>query len=308
MTLREGLAFHDGMPVTAPAAVEAVSAIADEASPGHNARLAALIKVAVLTADGDRVIVFETNAPNAAFPWTLSAPGIAVLGALSDAFPISATGPYVFQEAVPDQIYRVAANPDDRLGAPGLEAATFVTTPDPSAAALAFEAGEVDMVINYPEADYARIQETRAQGFAAPTARRYSYTANARSDPMADPLIGQAASHAIDRGCIVEAVLSGVGGVLAETIFPEGTQWAADVPTAYDRAEAERLLSEAGAVKQGGRWTLDGAPLEIDIVTYSSRAPSPPTATLTQAFLQAIGVQANIRVGEYGAMNDAIAA
>ncbi|MEO0473524.1 MAG: sterol desaturase family protein, partial [Bacteroidota bacterium] len=31
VTLREGLAFHDGMPVTAPAAVEAVSAIADEA-------------------------------------------------------------------------------------------------------------------------------------------------------------------------------------------------------------------------------------------------------------------------------------
>ena len=124
---------------------------------------------------------------------------------------------------------------------------------------------------------------------------------------MANPLIRRAVSHAIDRDGIVEAVLSGVGGVPATTIFPEGTQWAADTATPYDPAEAERLLAEAGAIKEGGRWTLDGEPLVIEIVTYASRAPLPPTATLTQAFLQAIGVGAEIRTGEYGAMNDAIA-
>ena len=52
---------------------------------------------------------------------------------------------------------------------------------------------------------------------------------------------------------------------------------------------------------------LDGEPLEIDIVTYSSRAALPPTAELTQAFLQAIGVASKVSVGEYGASNDAIA-
>lgn len=308
VTLREGLTFHDGTPVTAQAAVDALSAIADEASPGHNGRLAALMDLASLFADGERTIVFETNAPNAAFPHTLSDPGIAILGEPSDAFPINATGPYVFQEAVPDQTYRVAANSDYRLGAPGLDGVTFTTAPDPSAAALAFEAGEVDMVINYPEADFVRIQETGAQGFASPTARLYFYTANARSGPMANPLIRRAVSHAIDRGGIVDAVLEGVGGAPAETIFPEGFAWTADTPTPYDPAEAERLLAEAGAVKEGGTWALDGEPLEIDIVTYSSRAPLPPTAALTQAFLQAIGVGAEVRVGEYGAMNDAIAA
>lgn len=60
-------------------------------------------------------------------------------------------------------------------------------------------------------------------------------------------------------------------------------------------------------MKDGGRWTMDGAPLEIDIVTYSSRAALPVTAELTQAFLQAIGIPASVRVGEYGASNDAIA-
>ncbi|MEL7181117.1 MAG: ABC transporter substrate-binding protein [Pseudomonadota bacterium] len=308
VTLREGLSFHDGSAVTAEAVIAAIAPISDEEHPGHNARIASLLDLAGMSADGDRVVVFETNSPNAAFPWTLSEPGIAVLGASSDAFPINATGPFVFKEAVPEQLYRVEANPDYRLGTPGLEEVRVVVSVNPATAALAFEAGEVDLVINYPETDFGRIQETGAQGFSAPTARLYFYTVNAANGPMANLLIRQAVSYAIDRDAVVAAALSGVGGVPAGTVYPEGTGWAADIAPTYDPAKAEMLLAEAGATKEGGIWMLDGEPLEIDIVTYSSRAALPPTAELTQAFLSAIGVHANITVGEWGAGNDAIAA
>ncbi|MEP5633391.1 MAG: ABC transporter substrate-binding protein [Tateyamaria sp.] len=308
ITLRDGLAFHDGTPVTAQSIVDAITPISVEDHPGYNARIANLLDLASISTDGDTVVVFETNSPNAAFPWTLSEPGIAILGAASQDYPINGTGPYVFQEAIPDQLYRVAANDDYRLGTPGFEEVRVVGIPDPGASALAFEAGEVDMVINYPETDFARIQETGALGFAAPTARLYFYTVNAASGPMANPLIRRAVSAAIDREGIVQAALSGVGGVPAGTVYPAGMGWAADIDPVYDPALAEDLLAQAGAVKEGGTWMLDGAPLEIDIVTYSSRAALPPTAELTQAFLQAIGVTAKISVGEYGASNDAIAA
>ncbi len=307
VTLRDGLTFHDGTPVTAQAVVDAIVPISDEAHAGYNARIANLLDLASISTDGDQVVVFTTNSPNAAFPWALSEPGIAVLGAASDDYPINATGPYVFQEAIPEQLYRVAANTAYRLGKPGFEEIRVVAIPDPGASALAFEAGEVDMVINYPETDFARIQETGALGFAAPTARLYFYTVNATNGPMANPLIRRAISAAIDRQGLVDAALSGVGGVPAGTVYPAGTGWAADIAPVYDPALAEELLAAAGAVKDGGRWMLDGAPLEIDIVTYSSRAALRPTAELTQAFLQAIGVTANVRVGEYGASNDAIA-
>ncbi len=308
VTLREGVQFHDGTSLTAEAIVASVSAILDEAHEGHNARVAKLLDLAGVSADGDRVVVFETNSPDAAFPWTLSEPAIAVLGPKSDAFPINATGPYVFKEAIPQQLYRVEANPDYRLGTPRLDEVKVVVSGDPATAALAFEAGEVDMVINYPEADFARIQNTGALGFTAPTARLYFYTVNAASGPMANPLIRRAVSMAIDRAGVVDAALSGVGGVPAGTVYPAGKGWAADIPAAYDPAKAESLLAEAGAIKEGGRWMLNGAPLEIDIVTYSGRAALAPTAELTQAFLQAIGVTATVRVGEYGASNDAMKA
>jgi len=293
VTLRDGVAFHDGTPVTADAVVAAISAILDEADPAHNKRVAKLLDLAGISADGDSVVIFETNSANAAFPWTLSEPAIAVLGPVSEAFPINATGPFVFKEAIPEQLYRATANADYRLGTPGLDEVRVVVAGDPASAALALEAGEVDMVINYPEADFERIQSTGALGFSAPTARL---------------LIRRAVSLAIDRDGIVAGALSGVGGVPAGTIYPDSTGWAADIPAAYDPAKAEALLAEAGAVKTGGQWTLDGAPLEIDIVTYSSRAALAPTAEITQAFLQAIGVKANVLVGEYGASNDAIAA
>lgn len=308
VTLREGVTFHDGSPVTAQAVIDAIAPISQEDHGGYNARIASLLDLAGMMADGDRVIVFETNSPNAAFPWTLSEPGIAVLGPASDAFPINATGPYVFKEAIPGQLYRAEVNPNYRLGTPGLAEVRVVAADDPATAALAFEAGEVDMVINYPESDFERIQSTGAQGFSAPTTRLYFYSVNAANGPMANPLIRRAVSLAIDRQGVVDATLAGVGGIPAGTIFPAGLGWAADIAPSYDPAAAEKLLAEAGAVKEGGRWMLDGSPLEIDIVTYSSRAALSPTAELTQAFLQAIGVTANVRVGEYGASNDAIAA
>ncbi len=308
VTLREGLTFHDGTPVTAQAVIDAIAPISEEGNPAHNARAAKLLDLAGMSADGDMVVVFETNSPNAAFPYALSEPAVAVLGAASQAYPINATGPFIFKEAVPEQLYRVEANDSYRMGAPKLAEVSVVYNNDAGANALAFEAGEVDMVVNYPETDFTRIQETGALGFSAPTARLYFYTVNATSGPMANPLVRKAVSVAIDREGIVEAALSGVAGVPAGTMFPAGKGWAADIAPEYDMARAEALLTEAGAVKQGGQWMLDGEAIEIDIVTYTGRAALAPTAELTQAFLQAIGIKANVRVGEYGAATDAMAA
>ena len=306
VTLKEDVTFHDGTALTSQSVVDSITGILEEGHEGHNARVAKLLDLASLSADGDNIVVFNTNAPNAAFPWTLSEPAIAILGAASDDYPINATGPYIFREAIPEQLYRAEANTNYREGAPGLSEVRIVASADPAASALAFEAGEVDMVINYPEADFERIQSTGAQGFTAATARLYFYTVNAASGPLANPLIRRAVSLAIDRNGIVDAALSGVGGQAAGTIFPDGTNWAADIAATYDANQAEELLAEAGAVKEGGRWMLDGEPLEIKIVTYSSRAALPPTAELTQAFLQSIGVSAKVSIGEYGASNDAI--
>jgi peptide/nickel transport system substrate-binding protein len=83
--------------------------------------------------------------------------------------------------------------------------------------------------------------------------------------------------------------------------------WAADIKPVYDPAKAEALLAEAGATKQNSVWMLDGKPLTINLVTYSSRAPLPPTAELIQAYLGAIGITTKVTIGEYEANNEKLA-
>jgi peptide/nickel transport system substrate-binding protein len=101
VTLREGLAFHDGSPVTAQAVIDAIAPISDEKHAGHNARVAKLLDLAGMSTDDDAVVVFETNSPNAAFPWSLSEPAIAILGTPSNAFPINATGSFTAWKQTP---------------------------------------------------------------------------------------------------------------------------------------------------------------------------------------------------------------
>ena len=78
VTLRDGVKFHDGSALTAQSVVDAIAPISEEGHPGHNARVAKLLDLAAISTDGERVVVFETNNPNAAFPWTLSEPAIAM--------------------------------------------------------------------------------------------------------------------------------------------------------------------------------------------------------------------------------------
>jgi len=229
VTLRGNLTFHDGSPVTAQSVIDSFMPIAEEGHAAHNPRLVRLMDLAGIEADGALTVVFRTKSPNAAFPWTLTEPGVAVLGSASDTFPINATGPFVFREAVPDQLYRVEANPNYRDGPPALAEVRVVKTGDPAAAALAFEAGEVDLVINYPETDYDRVLGAGAQGFAAPTTRLFFYGLNVTNGPLENRLIRRAVSLAIDRQGIVEAALSGVGGVPAGAVFPAMMDWAADI-------------------------------------------------------------------------------
>ena len=67
VTLRDGVKFHDGTAMTAQTVADSISTISSEGNAGHNKRIAKLLGLASVSADGDKVVVFETQKPNAAF-------------------------------------------------------------------------------------------------------------------------------------------------------------------------------------------------------------------------------------------------
>ena len=178
--IRPGVLFHDGSALDA-AAVKASFDGVGKTEAAANARLLRLLDIAEITADG-MTVTFRTKRPNAAFPFALSEPSAAIVRDGTPAMPIIATGPFQFVSNDPDK--RMTVKAFDRYwgGAPKTRELVIDSIPDAQTARLALEAGNVDLVINYPETDFAKLAKANTgQRFLAPTLRLFFMAANTKS-------------------------------------------------------------------------------------------------------------------------------
>ena len=308
--LRPGVVFHDGSPLDA-AAVKASFDGIGKTEPSSNARLLRLLDLSEIIADG-MAVTFKTKQPNAAFPYALTEPSAAIVRDGTSSLPIIATGPFQFVSNDPNKRMTVKAFDKYWGGAPKTREVVIDSVPEAQTARLALEAGDVDLVINYPETNFAALAKAdKGQRFTGPTTRLFFMAANTKSGPLADKRIRQALSLAIDRDAIVDVALGGVGGTRADGIFPQVMKtWvnpALKLP--YDVAKAKTLLASTGAVPgNDGVLRLNGAPLVLKLAIYEGRASFKPTSEMVQAMCQAVGVKLEIRMGEYEANDVALKA
>ncbi|MEL7526403.1 MAG: ABC transporter substrate-binding protein, partial [Pseudomonadota bacterium] len=266
-----------------------------------------------ITVEDDHTLVFKTKSPNSAFLWSLTEPSAAVLKDGTDDLPLIGTGPFVFVMAEPDKTYQTRKFADYWGGEPKLDKIVMDALSDPSVAALALQAGDVDLVTNYPEPDFAALKEKgEGQLFSNPTTRLFFFQVRTADGPMANDALRTAVSLGLDRETIVAASLNGVGGEVANSLFPATmASWAnGDLALDYDPEKAKALLDEAGIkdTNGDGNRELDGEEISLKIRSYEGRAALRPTLEITQALLQQIGIGAEIAMGEYDANNEALKA
>lgn len=313
LTLREGVLFHDGTPVTAQAVKDSFEKLSEEGHPGNNPRLTKSLNIAAIERVDDMTLIFRTNAPNSAFLWALTQPSAAVMKEGTDAMPIIGTGPFVFEKAVAEKSYVATGFADYWGGAPKLDRLVIDAISDASVAALALQAGDVDLVTNYPEPDFAKLKEAgEGQLFSNATTRLFFFQPRMNAGPLSNPAVLKAVSLGMDRDTIVAASLAGVGGQSADGIFPASmSSWVNnDLDLAYDPAKAQALLDEAGIIDSDGNGIreLDGKDIVLKIRSYEGRPALRPTLEISQVMLQQIGLGAEIAMGEFGANNDALKA
>lgn len=313
ITLREGVLFHDGTPVTAMAVKESFAKLDEEGHPGHNPRLSKLLDIQSIETPDDHTLIFTTNAPNSAFLWSLTEPSAAVMKDGTEEMPLIGTGPFMFEMAETDKTYVTRAFADYWGGAPKLDRLVIDAISDPSVAALALQSGDVDLVTNYPEPDFAMLKGAgEGQLFSGATTRLFFYQLRVGSGPLSNPALRQAVSLGLDRETIVAAALAGVGGDVANAIFPANmTSWVnADLSLPYDPTKAQALLDEAGIVDTDGNGIreIDGQDIVLKLRSYEGRAALRPTLEISQVLLQQIGIGAEIGMGEFGANNEALEA
>jgi peptide/nickel transport system substrate-binding protein len=266
--LREGVTWHDGEPFTS--ADVAFSAMEVWKEHGNLGRAFFANLESVDTPD-DHTAVFNFSQPMPSQLFEIAMPALTAVVpqhllegtelANPDApnpynlAPVG-TGPYVFAEYRPGELYRLTAYEEywDE-GKPLLDEIVFTFLPDPATKATAIETGDIDLTAfsAIPLLDLDRIDalddvSVITEGYEGLT---YEVTLdyNHRNEILADPDVRKAIRMAVDPQAIVDTVFSGFGARPATGPVPstDPVFYTSDVTTyEFDPAAAEALLDEAG--------------------------------------------------------------
>ena len=277
-TLREGLTWSDGEPVTASDFEFAFRRLMDPANAAEYAYLQYPIRNAEAINSGEMDDLEQLGVKaidDRTLEITLETPTPYFLGALTHftAYPlpehvveehgddwvgignIVTNGPYVPVEWVPGSHVLTEKNPEFHDAANvSIDGVKFFVLEDQAAALKRYRAGEFDILTDIPKDQYAWMQENLpGQLRVSPFAGLYYYVVNNEKPPFDDANVRQALSMAINREVIGPQVL-GTGELPAYSWVPPGMagyeepaelEWK-DMPYPEKVAEAKRLLEKAG--------------------------------------------------------------
>ncbi|MDQ0921711.1 peptide/nickel transport system substrate-binding protein [Pseudarthrobacter sp. W1I19] len=287
-TLRDGVHFHDGSPMTSAEVVTSLTAAA-HASPKPR-----ILDGVELTAreDGPGAVTITTAAPDPLLPQRLSSPQLAILagpaykqGGVVD--PVGAgTGPFrlVSVDGTSSaRLDRFDGYWGERAQAEGIDV-QFV--PDGTARAAALRTGDADIVEAIPVGQVARVDQALVH--EVPMPRTNTLYLNTAKGPFADPAVRAAAREAIDAGTIVDRVYEGradkAAGLLGPALPRAAQERSSD---SYTATMASRVA--AAAVKG----------TSIRLGTFTDRTELPEVAVQLEQQLEAAGFTVEQEVREY---------
>ncbi|AYC34273.1 ABC transporter substrate-binding protein [Pseudomonas cavernae] len=207
------------------------------------------------------------------------------------------TGPFVFERYAKDAQIRYRANPDYWAGKPPLDKLLFAITPDPNVRVQQVKAGACQVALYPKPTDVPALRQEPKLRLGEQEALMIAYVAlNTRHPPLDDVRVRQAINLAFDKQAYIRAQYGEGAASPAVNPYPPSLLGynGAIAPWPHDPARAKRLLAEAG----------HASGLKLSIWTRPGGGPTNPNpgigAQMLQADLAAIGIQAQIRVYEWG--------
>jgi peptide/nickel transport system substrate-binding protein len=288
--LRQGVRWHDGAPFTAKDVVCTYDLLLEKSADRlrANPRKHSLKNLDRVTADGDFQVSFHLKRPQPAFMMLL-ANGFApiypchVPAARMRQHPIG-TGPFKFVEFKPNEVIRVARNPDYwKPGLPYLDGIEYTVIRNPATAVLAFVSGKVDMTfphqLTVPLFRDVRSQVPQAICEQTPFGgvNRHLLINRDRA-PFNNPDLRRALTLSIDRQAFIDIIADGEGEIGGVMQPPPGGAWGMpreqlaklpgyDPDVAKSREEARRIMRRLGYGpdnRLGARITTRETPLYRD--------------------------------------------
>lgn len=296
-TLREGVTFSNGEKLDAEAVKWNVERVLDPKTGARNKPwFAAISEVKVIS---PTTVEFVTKGAYPDLPdqmsmfllmppkWTAqNNPSVAALG----------SGPYELVNFSSGDRIVLKARKDYWGEKPAFDNVTFRIIPEDASRIAALQAGDVDLITQFPTSEIARIKAGgKADAGSVPGTRGMFIKLNAMKPPFKDnPKLWHALNLGIDRKAINDGLLDGLAQISAcQPLSPVYFGYNPDLkPMPYDPAQAKKLLAEAGFP--------NGLTMDLEVPTGRYIQASDITQVVASQ-LADIGVTVKLREMEFGA-------
>jgi len=306
-SLRPGVKFQDGAPLTAAAVKASFERMTDPAAPmprGGN-----LANVASVTAVDELTVRVSLKTPDPDFLGKLLQ--IDVLdpaswkGLTPDKAP-SGTGPFQLVSYVPDQRVEFKKFPGYWGGEPYLDQIVIQVVPDPATQEIELESGKIDFMDYVPAKDVSRLQHEGLQKMSFGRVNWGRLVFNLKT--VTDLQVRQAVCYAFDRNAVLQDAMYGLGTPQLTLAVPGTWAYSSKItPYRYDPARAEQILDQAGwtAPRPGAMRQKDGKPLVLNLPT-SSNGDWEIITQMIQQMLRNVGIDSRITTMEPNTFYDAV--
>lgn len=206
------------------------------------------------------------------------------------------TGPFIFGRFQKDASIRYKANRDYFAGKPAIDTLVFAITPDANVRLQKLRRNECQIALSPKPLDVqAAAQEPNLKVESTPAFMTAFVAINSQHPPLDKPEVRQAINLAFDKASYLKAVFEDTAQAANGPYPPNTWSYAKDLPGyPKDLTKARALMAKAG-LKDGFKTTIWTRP------SGSLLNPNPSLgAQLLQADLAELGIQAEIRVIEWG--------
>jgi peptide/nickel transport system substrate-binding protein len=310
--IREGVAWHDGTPVTVDDVIWTYELSVDDEIAYANLQYFQFVD-RVERVD-DRTVTFHftdahSDAPMDFTQWSPmpkhlleDVPPAEMRNAEYNRDPVG-NGPFKFVSWAANQEVIFEANEDFVLGRPHLDRVVFRVIPEQTTQLTELLTGGIDFFRAVPPSEVARVKESDIARVIDYPARSYTFLAwNTRNPFFEDPKVRRALTMAIDRQQVVDALLYGYGTIATADVMP--FQWEFNEsldPWPYDPARAKELLAEAGWTDTNGDGVIDkdGRPFRFELATNQGNDLREDILVIVQNDLAKVGIEVQPRLVEW---------
>jgi len=310
--IRDGVKWHDGVPVTADDVIWTYEmSVNDEIAYANRSYFQYVTRAVKID---DRTVRFEFGEvhSDAAMDFTEWSPMPKHL--LESVLPADmrnasfnrqpvGNGPFRFVSWDANQQVVFEANPDFVLGRPHLDRLVVRVIPEQTTELTELLTGGIDFMRAVPPAEMHRVEESDdVYGITYP-ARSYTFLAwNTRNPLFGSAKVRRALTMAINRQQIVEALLYGYGTVAVSDVMPFQWEFNAELqPWPYDPEQARQMLAEEGWTDHDGDGIIDkdGQPFRFTLRTNQGNDLREDIVVIVQNELKQIGIDAEPRLVEW---------